>query len=149
MKNIAYLIPEFPGQTHVWMWREIEVLREWGVPIRLFSTRRPPERDRARHAFADGAAKETYYLWPASAATMAGAVLRALAANPIGFVACLRLAFTLPVDRCPRFRELLPLLAPACILAAEARRRDIAHLHVHSCRSGAILAMMLRRLAGV
>src|SRR6202035_108956 len=44
--KIGYVIPEWPGQTHLWIWREICHLREWQVPIRIFSTRRPGERDR-------------------------------------------------------------------------------------------------------
>ena len=50
--RIGYLVPEFPGQTHTWIWRELLWLRRWGADVRLISTRPPPERDRARHAFA-------------------------------------------------------------------------------------------------
>jgi hypothetical protein len=50
---LGYIIPEFPGQTHVWMWREIVHMWESGAEITIFSTRRPSKRDRARHAFAD------------------------------------------------------------------------------------------------
>ena len=27
MPSLGYLVPEFPGQTHIWMWREIVALR--------------------------------------------------------------------------------------------------------------------------
>ena len=37
-------------------------MRRWGADIRIVSTRPPPERDRARHAFAT-AAEETTYLF--------------------------------------------------------------------------------------
>ena len=55
--RIGYLVPEFPGQTHTWIWRELMWLRRWGADIRLISTRPPPERDHARHAFAAAAAE--------------------------------------------------------------------------------------------
>ena len=45
--RIGYMTAEFPGQTHVWQWREIVHLREWGSSINIFSTRRPSVRDRA------------------------------------------------------------------------------------------------------
>src|SRR5262245_48696673 len=40
--TLGYLIPEFPGQTHIFVWREIEQMRRLGRRIRLFSTQRPP-----------------------------------------------------------------------------------------------------------
>ena len=39
--RIGYLVPEFPGQTHTWIWRELLWLRRWGADVRLISTRPP------------------------------------------------------------------------------------------------------------
>lgn len=146
--NLGYLIPEFPGQTHIWMWREITHLREWDVPITIFSTRRPPEASRARHAFADAAGRETIYLWPRPAGTIL-ALLWAMARHPLGFVRAVWLGLTLPVDHRPAARTVLPLLAPACVLAREAARRRIDHLHSHTCSNSAILCMMVKRISGI
>lgn len=147
--NIGYIIPEFPGQTHIWMWREIVQLRRWGVPIKLFSTRRPPDRDRARHAFAEGAAAETAYLWPMSAGRAASTLAWALARHPVGFLRCLALALTLPTTT--RFRQLgvLPLLLPAAELARRCEASGIDRLHSHTCSNSAILCMMVKRLSGL
>ena len=41
-RRIGYIIPEFPGQTHIWMWREIEQMRALGADLSIFSTRKPP-----------------------------------------------------------------------------------------------------------
>jgi colanic acid/amylovoran biosynthesis glycosyltransferase len=38
---IGYMVPEFPGQTHIMFWREILALREHGIDVALVSTRRP------------------------------------------------------------------------------------------------------------
>ncbi len=149
MSVIGYLLPEFPGQTHIWMWREIDQLRRWGVPIRLFSTRRPPERDRARHSFAETAEAETTYLWPVSAPDGAAALLWALMTRPAGLLSCVRLALTLPIESRWRVLRLLALITPACVLAMHCRRASVRHLHCHSCSDAAILCMMVRRLAGV
>ena len=30
--RLGYLIPQFPGQTHIFFWRELEALQARGVP---------------------------------------------------------------------------------------------------------------------
>jgi colanic acid/amylovoran biosynthesis glycosyltransferase len=147
--KLGYLIPEFPGQTHIWMWRELCHLREWGVPIRIYSTRRPEERDRARHAFAASAEKETCYLWPPGALELLGAMLWALVLHPWGLLGCVWLGMTLPVDARPRRWSVLRLIPPACILARQVRRDGVGHLHSHTCANSAVLCMMVKRLVRV
>src|ERR1700730_12784325 len=41
--RIAYLIPEFPSQTHIFFWRERTALRKIDIATYLVSTRRPPK----------------------------------------------------------------------------------------------------------
>jgi glycosyltransferase involved in cell wall biosynthesis len=130
------------------MWREIIHLREWGVRIQIFSTRRPPSRDRARHDFAAAAEAETIYLWPISIPRVLGALFWA-AARPLGLLRCLKLGLTLPVDRRPPWRTVLPLLLPACLLARESSRLGVSRIHSHSCSNSAILCMMVQRLLGI
>lgn len=146
---IGYVIPEWPGQTHLWIWREICHLREFGASVRLFSTRRPPDRDKARHAFADKAIAETTYLWPASLGQNIRSLFLSFCHNPLGFMHCLILAFTLPVEGQWRARQLLPLLLPASLLAEQVRKGHIKHLHSHSPANSSVLCMMVKRLTGV
>ena len=40
MAQIGYLVPEFPGQTHNFFWREIQALRNMGIVVNLVSTLR-------------------------------------------------------------------------------------------------------------
>lgn len=148
MGPIGYLIPEFPGQTHVWMWREIAHLRAWGAAVRVYSTRRPPERDRARHAFADEAEREAVFLWPRRAAEVLGALAWAATSHPRGFLRCVRLGVGLPVTGGRAWRTVLPLLAPACVLARDVAARGVERLHCQSAKSSVILAMMVRRMLG-
>ncbi len=146
---LGYIIPEFPGQTHVWMWREIVHMRESGVEITIFSTRRPSKRDRARHAFAESAQKDTVYLWPRQFVDWFGAMVWTIMTRPLGFARCAGMTATLPLEERPTWKALLPLHVPACVLAREVKRRGIEHLHCHSCANTAILAMMVKRLTGV
>lgn len=144
--HIGYLIPEFPGQTHVWIWREVDQLRRWGLSIRIFATRHPPARDRARHQFSAAAERETTYLWPLGIASAIVSVLWAVVARPGGFARCVALAVTLPIDGRFRSLRLFALIPPACELARRCRQQGIEHLHSHSCGSSAVLCMMARRL---
>jgi colanic acid/amylovoran biosynthesis glycosyltransferase len=147
--KIGYLIPEFPGQTHIWIWREISHMREWGVQMKIFSTKCPSEDVQARHAFAELARKETYYLWPQSPSRLLATLVWVLLTRPLGLVRVIWLALTLDVDERPQWRSTLPLVLVACILAREASAVGLKHLHCHSCAKSAILAMMLKRLTGI
>jgi glycosyltransferase involved in cell wall biosynthesis len=143
------LIPEWPGQTHLWIWREICHLRDFGATVRLFSTRRPPDRDKGRHAFAEKAIAETTYLWPAGVRQNIRSLFSSFFRNPLGFIHCIMLAFTLPVEGRWRVRQLLPLILPASLLAEHVRRSRIKHLHSHSPANSSVLCMMVKRLTGV
>lgn len=148
--RIGYVIPEFPSQTHVWIWREILHVREWRMPMMIFSTQKPAASDRARHAFADQAERETVYLWPRGKLGAVLTVLMTLVTHPIGFFRCVKLAMTLEntVNR-GKVRPLWPLIVPACILAKEAKKADITHLHSHSVARSAVICMMVKRLIGM
>ena len=147
-ERIGYLIPEFPGQTHIWMWREIVHMREWNVNVSLFSTRRPSSEVRARHAFAESAAVETFYIWPQKASVLVKALVWGLFCRPIGLLRCLGLGLTLPTN-ISSLKTVLPLALPALVLAREARRLGITRLHSHSCANAAVLCMMVKRLIGL
>ena len=54
VRRLAYLVPEFPGQTHIFFWREITALRKAGIAITLVSSRKPTAA--CAHDFATPAA---------------------------------------------------------------------------------------------
>ncbi|MGD2183562.1 glycosyltransferase family 4 protein [Lusitaniella coriacea] len=147
--RIGYLIPEFPGQTHIWMWREICHMREWGTQIVIFSTKHPPKDVLARHSFAQSALEETVYLWSKPFTHMIAVLLWALLTRPWGLLQAIRLSLTLETEDRPRWRSNLPLVVVACILARSAVQEKIEHLHSHSCAKSAILAMLLECLTGI
>ena len=65
MLRIGFFIPEFPGQTHIFLWRERQALAELGIEADLISTR-PPPRAVASHSWAADAQARTRYLLPLS-----------------------------------------------------------------------------------
>ena len=146
---IAYLVPEFPGQTHVWIWREISHLREWGADLHLFSTRPPDPESSARHGFAGPARAETSYLWPRAMRSALASVAWAAVTRPRRLLHAAASALTLDDVTWRDRAAALLLVVPACVLAREAVAQGIKHLHLHSAARSAVIGMMTRRLAGI
>lgn len=147
--KIGYLISEWPGQSHVWAWREIAHLRELGLEVSILSTRRPQTLNVGKHSFVSSAEAETFYVCPMGLRQIIVSLLWALCFCPNGFLSCLWLGCRLPVHHQPAWRSILPLILPACCLAREIKRRKIEHLHTPMPASSAVLCMMVKRLVGV
>ena len=135
MTKLGYFVPQFPGQTHIFFWREIQELEKRGVDVALFSTRKPAQGLIA-HAWSDEAMARTEYLGTP---------------NPLDLLAAL--------PRMP-WRELLAEggrdFLKDCILSAPAaralirscRRQGIEHVHVHSCGRAALVAKLAHHMGG-
>lgn len=133
---IAYLVPEFPSQTHAFFWHEIQALEEAGLRVRTLSTRRPAP-GACPHDFAAAAAARTVYLFPpplAAVARLAGRPVRSLRA----------LAYVLGLSETPWRRRLVlvGLIASASALGRICRRERLGHVHIHSCATAAHLGAL-------
>lgn len=135
---LAYLIPEFPGQTHNFFWREIRAIEERGARVHLFSTRRPPAGLASTHWHDEGVAR-TRYLFPPSARDMLRVTSWALT-HP---KALWRLIGEIRAAEVPASarRRLVPLAALGVLLGLEMHARGVLHVHVHSCADAAQLAL--------
>ncbi|MEM6394593.1 MAG: glycosyltransferase, partial [Planctomycetota bacterium] len=144
---LAYLVPEFPSQTHAFFWRELQAIEQAGVRVQLFSTRRPPA-DACQHAFAGEATARTTYVYPPSLAD-AGWLLTRITRWP----ACLGYLNSLtgsgPKNRIKFWLKRLGLLACAAGLARRCKRDQLQHLHAHSCADAAHLAALAHHLIGL
>src|SRR5437588_4417978 len=85
--RIGYFIPEFPGQTHIFFWREMQALRTRDVVADVVSTRLP-ERKIIAHTWAAEAQKQTDYLFPPQGRAALGAAWTFLRAGPAGWWRC-------------------------------------------------------------
>lgn len=146
--KIGYFIPEFPGQTHIFFWRERQVLADLDVLAELVSTRRPP-REIASHSWGSEAEQETDYLMPFSASDFVAALTQILAAGPAGWSKCLgAIARAQGVSLKQRLR-LAALVPVAGKLAQIMKTKGWSHLHVHSCADTANIAMFASFLTGI
>jgi colanic acid/amylovoran biosynthesis glycosyltransferase len=145
--KIGVLIPEFPGQTHAFFWRELAALRGFGVEPEVVSTRRPP-RGIVSHAWAREAMERTVYLSPPSAADLAGAGVELARGLP---GSALRVGESVVrargLDLAGRLR-LVGLATMGARLARLARERGWGHVHAHSCADAAHVAMFAKRVGG-
>jgi colanic acid/amylovoran biosynthesis glycosyltransferase len=139
----GYLIPDFPTQTHVFFWREIQALRGMGEQVFLVSTRRPSP-SACRHEFASSATKETHYLYPPSVATLATWAVSGCRGLPRALEYFGELGSSGIVNRV----RLYGLLTAAIDLVHWASRARIGHVHGHSCANSAHVLALAHRLGG-
>lgn len=138
--RLGYMVPEFPGQTHIFFWREIEALRRFGVEVHLASTKRPSPVI-CQHDFTATALADTHYVYPPHFSSIpwlarGGAHL----IRSLHYISKMREAHSL-VHRCG-------LLVSAIDLLAWARRYNITHIHGHSCANSAHILALVNILGG-
>ena len=140
--KIGYIVPEFPGLTHAFFWREVKALEDAGAEVRLFSTQRPAQ-SACPHAFREAATARTRYLFPPSPTSMVE-----IARYPAGVVRASGYVLGLHETRLPGRLRLLALVGSAADLARQCRQEDITHVHIHSCATAAHLGALAQRLGG-
>ncbi|MFD2440096.1 hypothetical protein ACFSS8_08430 [Paracoccus kondratievae] len=146
MLKIGFFIPEFPGQTHIFLWRERQALAELGIEADLVSTR-PPPRAVASHSWAAEAQARTRYLMPLGAEGL-GMIAEFLRSGPSGWARGLGAAFTAEAHGLKARLRMLALLGMGARLKRIAREQGWSHIHVHSCADSANIAMFAERLGG-
>lgn len=138
-KKLAYLVPQFPGQTHIFFWREIQHLERLGVEVTLFSTQ-PPPAGLICHNWSQQAMDRTIYLASRS-------VPKLLAAIPkLPFK---EIAQEIAKDGRDVLRDVVISIPAAQRLIAECRARGITHIHAHSCGRAAMIAALAHRIGGL
>ncbi|MFV0300394.1 MAG: exopolysaccharide biosynthesis GT4 family glycosyltransferase EpsE [Paracoccus sp. (in: a-proteobacteria)] len=146
-RRIGFLIPEFPGQTHIFLWRERQALAELGIEAALISTRPAPSQ-LASHDWAAAARAETAYLTPLGLGAGAGALAEVLRAGPHGWIRALKAVVAAEDVSAKERVQLLAMMLVAGRLNAIARAQGWDHVHVHSCANAANIAMLAERLGG-
>lgn len=142
-KSFAYLVPQFPGQTHIFFWREIAALEAQGITPVLYSTIIPPQ-GLISHRWSQEAMARTTYLASRNPALLA----RILPRLPWGLI--LKEARRLPGREAKTFLMDVMISAPAAEkLARDCARRGITHVHAHSCGRAALIAALAHHAYGL
>lgn len=145
--RLGVLVPEFPGQTHGFFWREMNLLQQIGLTVEMLSTRPPPDEARARHDWSREAQACARQLAPLGMAGGLGLLLESIRAAG-QWVPLLRAALGMDaMSATARVRQ-LALAAMAMRLRRACRLLNIRHLHVHSCADSAVLAALCRQAGG-
>ncbi len=145
--RVTLLIPEFPGQTHAFFWREIEALKANGVTVQILSTRRPPKILDC-HTWSSTAACDTNYALPFKLHKVVCSVVGILFASPLKWIKCLNLIVRADGEDLRGRLRMLGLFVVAGYFAFLVRRFGSRHVHAHSCGDSAYLAAFASILAG-
>jgi glycosyltransferase involved in cell wall biosynthesis len=138
-RKLAYLVPQFPGQTHIFFWREIQHLERMGIEVHLFSTM-PPPPGLISHSWSDEAMQRTTYLGTRSVPEL----LSALPRTPLS-----ELMPEIRRDGIAVAKDALICLPAARRLLKACAARGITHVHAHSCGRAAMIAALANRMGGL
>ena len=139
--TIVFLMPEFPGHTHTWLWREICGLREFGLTVHLASTRPPKPEDKATHAFVTETEDKVFYSWPPKVSNVPAFAVWCLA-HPRRSARCVSYARALSRDGGKSILHNLALALPAWRLARRCRSLGVRHIHVATPANSLIIAQI-------
>jgi glycosyltransferase involved in cell wall biosynthesis len=146
--RIGYIVPEFPGQTHIFFWRELQSLADMGVDCDLVSTQLPSQKI-ISHSWSREAMNRTTYLSPP---TIGGAILgitTVIRAGPVRWWRMFQAVLNADVANVGTRLRLIALGIAGAQIAAIARRRNWCHIHVHSCADSAHVALFAHLIGGV
>jgi colanic acid/amylovoran biosynthesis glycosyltransferase len=146
--KIGYLVPEFPGQTHNFFWRELSALKHLGVTCDLLSTRLP-HRGLRSTAWETEAVARTSYLFPLRAVDVPGLLGTLLAAGPRGWAALIKAIATAEVSGWKERARFAAMALMGAKLVALSRRHGWQHVHVHSCANSANIAVLAHFIGGI
>lgn len=137
--KIGFLIPEFPGQTHSFFWREISLVqKEYGLKTEIFSTRLPPQP--VEHEWVKDV--NPRYLYPFNLQDYAFALKDA-------FIRIPKFLFCKDSWQVLKSPKTWALLAMAMKLGRQIKASGVDHLHIHSCANSALLGVMCHKMYGV
>jgi glycosyltransferase involved in cell wall biosynthesis len=147
--RLGYFVPEFPGSTHIFFWRELRALEAAGCDSQIVSSHRPPA-SRISHAWSQEAMNRTTYLLPPRPGRVLGGVWEIVRSGRSGWARCARAIFSAEGYSSLKGRaRMAALLLMGGQLARLGRRRGWDHVHVHSCADTAHVAMFARLLSGL
>jgi len=145
--RIAYLINQYPHISHSFIRREIAALEGLGVQVQRYSLRGRERVVADPHDVTEQ--QRTRVVLESGLATMFGAMMLALAANPSGLARAAWAAMRLGWRSDRGLLRPLAYLVEACVLWRWMRQDQIGHLHAHFGTNSADVAMLVHLLGGI
>jgi colanic acid/amylovoran biosynthesis glycosyltransferase len=122
--RIAYLLSQYPAVNHVFMLREVRLLRQMGLDARVVSIRNPDRDSSAMTAAEQEEARSAYYVKGTGLGRLAQSQIRTAWARPAGYFRGLMDALRFG----PRG---LFYFAEAVAVGDWMRRNGLGHVHTH------------------
>jgi colanic acid/amylovoran biosynthesis glycosyltransferase len=146
LKNIAYLINQYPMASQTFIRREIAAMEADGSPIRRYAIRGwdTPLVDDADRIEAE----KTRRILDGGSGPLLAALLKAAVRSPRRFGWALAAALRLGRKSERGLAIHLAYLAEACVLCDWTKRDRIDHLHVHFGTNSTAVAMLCRLVGG-
>jgi colanic acid/amylovoran biosynthesis glycosyltransferase len=135
--RIAYLLSQYPAVNHVFMLREVRLLRQLGFEIHVASIRDPDREPAAMTATEREEARSTYYVKSAGLFRVIAAHLHMLAARPSSYIRALFGSLRAGAGGLFYFVE-------AVVVGHWMNANRLSHLHTHYVSTvGRIVARIL------
>lgn len=144
-RHILYILTSYPNLTTTFVDREVYVMQELGVPLRILAVQKPNTMlsDRQKELL-----KIVTYLHPLRRASQLTAHLQGLLKHPGKYLSTLAYVLTRPHKSIRGRIKTLNQFHQGICAAYLLRNYQIDHIHVHFINYG-ILALVLSRILGI
>lgn len=137
-QKLGYFVPQFPGQTHIFFWREINAMQNMGVTPVLFSTTKPP-KGLIAHDWSDAAMSQTQYIGAPRFFDFWAGLMR------LPFREINKLAGTQGLSV---WKDAIICASAANRLKSLCKSQKIEHVHIHSCARAALIGALSKHMGG-
>lgn len=140
------MVPEFPGQTHTFFWREINELEKLGIDVRIVSTRKP-KKGKSPHEWTTSAEARTRYLSPINLSILS--LIKYAIFNIGGLLKCASIILKSDDTKLKERVLLFGALMYSIKLANIANQNGWQHLHSHFCYRAADIVLFASQIAKI
>jgi glycosyltransferase involved in cell wall biosynthesis len=140
--KIAVLSPAFPGPTHTFIARELKAMKDMGVEVSIFSTRRPQEKlqTAGEFAFLDD---DVCYLRLPGPSSLFNFIRSGFYRN------LAEVYFAARAGGSASLKDFLICFPFAISFAEACRRQGVTHVHAHMTSRSALTAAIASRISGI
>lgn len=140
--KIAVLSPAFPGPTHTFIARELKEIKDMGVAVCIFSTRRPREKLQTTGEFAFLNDQVCYLRLPGLSSLFS-------LFRWGGYRNLAEIYRAASADGWASRKDFLVCFPFAISFAAACRRQKVTHVHAHMTSRSALTAAIASRISGI